>query len=198
MRTEKFLTLDEIRAVVRDLRSRRSISARWRLILFRLSCCCGLRRKEISHLRVQDLVLDGPRPGIVVRRETTKGREGKRKERFVPLWWDRGTYEDISSWAARMPEDAFVLPSGAVGQSDKRTHPGAIAKRWKTALRILGPSRQRQVSIHQGRHSFITHAIHAGHTLAEVRDAAGHCDISVTEVYLHAIPKDVPDIWRVE
>lgn len=198
MRADRFLMLDEILAVVRHLREKRCESDGWRLILFRLSCCCGLRRKEISHLKVSDVILDGARPGIAVRKETTKGRNGKRKSRFVPLWWDSGTKEDLAAWVARMPPGAFVLHSGSTGNLPRQTHPGSLSKRWRTAIRILGPSRQRQVSIHGGRHSFITHAINSGHSLAEVRDAAGHYDVSVTEVYLHSIPRDLPDIWSTD
>ena len=40
-------------------------------------------------------------------------------------------------------------------------------------------ARLRHLTIHHGRHTFISHA------LAEVRDAAGHSNISVTSVYLH-------------
>lgn len=198
MRVDKFLTLDEIQRVVLDLRSQRTVSGRWRLILFRLSCCCGMRRKEIAGLKVKDVLVDVPKPGIVVRRETTKGREGKRRERFIPLWWDRGTYDDIASWVSGMTPDAFVMGSVSRGSRGRRTHPGALARRWRTALRVLGPARVGQVSIHQGRHSFITHALNGGRSLMEVRDAAGHTNISVTEVYLHAIERDVPDLWSIQ
>ncbi len=42
--------------------------------------------------------------------------------------------------------------------------------------RILGTERQREITIHTGRHSFVSHAL-AGpnaRSLAEVRDAVGH------------------------
>jgi site-specific recombinase XerD len=39
--------------------------------------------------------------------------------------------------------------------------------------------------IHHGRHTFISHAMAGGRTLAEVRDAAGHANVSITSGYLH-------------
>jgi integrase len=36
------------------------------------------------------------------------------------------------------------------------------------------------VTIHHGRHTFISHALAGGRTLAEVRDAAGHANVSIT------------------
>jgi site-specific recombinase XerD len=36
-----------------------------------------------------------------------------------------------------------------------------------------------------GRHTFISHALAGGRTLAEVRDAAGHVNLTITSGYLH-------------
>jgi integrase len=44
--------------------------------------------------------------------------------------------------------------------------------------------------VHCGRHTFISHAIASGRSLVEVRDAAGHTNIAVTSIYLHALPND--------
>jgi len=41
------------------------------------------------------------------------------------------------------------------------------------------------VSTHHGRHAFISHALAGNRTLAEVRDAAGHANVTVTSGYLH-------------
>lgn len=35
---------------------------------------------------------------------------------------------------------------------------------------------------HHGRHTFLSHALAGDRTLAEVRDAAGHANISVTRL----------------
>jgi site-specific recombinase XerD len=41
-----------------------------------------------------------------------------------------------------------------------------------------------------GRHTFISHALAGGRTLAEVRDAAGHANVSITSGYLHVAVDD--------
>src|SRR5882757_8806445 len=49
----------------------------------------------------------------------------------------------------------------------------------------LGTSRLENLTIHHGRHTFISHALAGGRTLAEVRDAVGHANVSITSGYLH-------------
>jgi hypothetical protein len=43
---------------------------------------------------------------------------------------------------------------------------------------------------HHGCHIFIIHALAGGRTLAEVRDAAGHANVSITSAYLHVAVED--------
>jgi site-specific recombinase XerD len=60
-----------------------------------------------------------------------------------------------------------------------------IRKRFRTACKVLGAARLASLTIHHGRHTFISHALAGGRTLAEVRDAAGHANVSITSGYLH-------------
>ncbi len=46
------------------------------------------------------------------------------------------------------------------------------------------------LTIHHGRHTFISHALAGGRTLAGVRDAAGHSNVTVTSGYLHVAVED--------
>ena len=46
------------------------------------------------------------------------------------------------------------------------------------------------LTIHHGRHTFISHALAGDRTLAEVRDAAGHANVSITSAYLHVAVDD--------
>ncbi|MBX3435780.1 MAG: site-specific integrase [Pirellulales bacterium] len=62
--------------------------------------------------------------------------------------------------------------------------------RFKTSIRCLGPDRVKMLSIHCGRHSFVSHVLPGGRTLAEIRDAAGHAKVSSTSIYLHTVRKD--------
>src|SRR6266404_8952952 len=54
-------------------------------------------------------------------------------------------------------------------------------RRWAWSERL------RMLTIHHGRHTFISHALAGGRTLPEVRDAAGHANVSVTSCYLHVM-----------
>ncbi len=60
-----------------------------------------------------------------------------------------------------------------------------LRKRFRTACKVLGHERLTSLTIHHGRHTFISHALAGGKTLAEVRDAAGHANVSITSAYLH-------------
>jgi site-specific recombinase XerD len=56
--------------------------------------------------------------------------------------------------------------------------------------KALGSQRTSELTVHHGRHTFISHALAGGRTLAEVRDAAGHSNISITSAYLHIVVED--------
>lgn len=199
----KILSRSEVAAVLADLerRGKRSLNSRLNLIVFRLSCCCGLRAKEIVGLDMGDVAVSSPRSAIRVRKEITKGQDGKRRSRIVPLWWDAGTAADIAAWKQ------FRLDSGAgkddpflcqqqPGHTGKRINESLAAKRWRTAIKTLGTARAKQLSIHCGRHSYCTHALFVGRSLAEVRDAAGHRNISTTSIYLHYLERPgIPDLF---
>ena len=198
MDSTKILSMDEIRRVVQDLRSRatRDIQARRGLAIFRLSCCCGLRAKEIVGLSLKDFFLFGPKPYIWVDKSITKGENGKKKSRKVPLWWDSGTKDDLTAWYNERCSDAGAeVPyiCTTYNHAFQRLEPHDVGKLWTTCIRVLG--QRASLSIHCGRHSFCSHALDQGRSLAEVRDAAGHSDISTTSIYLHAIDRTLPDMF---
>ena len=55
---------------------------------------------------------------------------------------------------------------------------------------MLGTARLDMLTIRHGRHTFISHALAGGRTLAEVRDAAGHANVSISSDYLHVAADD--------
>jgi integrase len=170
----------------------RSANARRNLIIVRLACCCGLRVSEIAGLQLDDVLVDVARPHLRLRRETTKGK----RPRMVPLWWDAGTLADLVEWMAlrRQQGAAGSDPFVCSVQAHLRGQPlqrHAIRLRFLSACKILGLPRLRTLTIHHGRHTYISHALAGGRTLAEVRDAAGHTNLAVTSVYLHVLVDDV-------
>jgi integrase/recombinase XerD len=162
-------------------------------ILFRLTACCGLRATEVTRLNIDDIVYDHPRPHIRIL--IGKGK----KRRNVPLWWDGATLECIIAWAHfRMNEcgdETMPLVTAApVGRYDglnKRLSRFRVWAQYKTIAReALGERRAKTVWPHTGRHSFVSHALAGGRSLAEVRDAAGHCNVSITSAYIHIAEDD--------
>lgn len=201
----KVLDLSEIRTVINDLNERRmhptsklrAENAWVNMMIFRLSCCCGLRSKEIRHLRLTDLMLEGSRPAIRIRSDGTKGH----KSRLVPLWWDQQTLTDIKHWVAHRlahyPVTAQVISSprqkGLIMRRNK------VAYRWSNAIKALPPIRVKQLTVHCGRHSFISHALHHGRSLVEVQRAAGHSTILITQAYMHVVDSGRPtNIFSME
>jgi len=188
----KILTPAEIGRVVFDLRQRqmRDRQGKVRLVVFRLACGCGLRRKEIAGLNMDDLVLEGPSPELHVRAETSKAdRKGVRHGRTVPLWLDDEVLKDIKDWVrarrAYGGEDGDPLVVGWRGKTpDKRLRGADVAERWNTAVKVLGPERARQLSVHCGRHTFATYVVRV-YGLACARDWLGHSNVSTTNQYLH-------------
>jgi integrase len=184
----KILTKRELATVLADLRhkARRSKNARLNLVIFRLAACCGLRASEIAHLQMADVRVELPRPHLRIRASAAKGG----KPRTVPLWWDRGTYEDIVEWRQHRTsqgvgaKDALVC-SWQEDRSETVYSRHTLRKRFRTACKVLGSERLKTLTIHHGRHTFISHALAGGRTLAEVRDAAGHSNVSITSIYLH-------------
>ena len=49
---------------------------------------------------------------------------------------------------------------------------------------------EETLTIHLGRHTFISHALAGGRTLAEARNAVGHANVSVISSYLHVAVDD--------
>ena len=199
----KILTRRELAAVLNDLKRKapRSKNTRLNLALFRLACCCGLRASEIAQLQIADVRTELARPHIRIRNGAAKGG----RSRVVPLWWDAGTLEDLAAWKAdrlragaeyNEPFLASLIPARAIKPFSRHT----LRKRFRTACKILGAARLESLTIHHGRHTFISHALAGGRTLAEVRDAAGHANVSITSGYLHVAVDDeaaIGNLFRV-
>ena len=197
----RILTRSEVADVVADLKrkGRRSVNSRQNLLIFRLATCCGLRGSEIVGLTLSNVKLTGKRLHIYVPRAIAKRHQARR----VPLWWDAGTLADLEAWKQQRAAqgatgaDPFVC-SQARGNHHKTGEPSFgkpltarnAQARWKAAIKCLGPERVEVLSIHCGRHSFCSHALAGGRSVAEVRDAAGHANVSTTSIYLHSVVDD--------
>ncbi|MCZ2077458.1 MAG: site-specific integrase, partial [Bryobacterales bacterium] len=155
----KILQPREMAAVLGDLqrKARRSINTRMNLVIVRLSACCGLRASEIAGLNLADVQVDSGRPRIRVRKEVAKGG----RPRKVPLTWDAGTLADLREWKRFRREqgagdDAPFVASQCRDALGNRLDRRNLRKRFQAACKVLGPERRSQVTIHHGRHSFVS------------------------------------------
>jgi integrase len=189
----QILTRRELMSVMTYLKTRsdRLPNVQQSLALVRLACCCGLRASEIGGLKLADVMTGISRPYIQVRGEIAKGGHARR----VPLWWDAGTLEDLTEWKATRRSDGarsgdpFLcsLQTATFGQPLNRH---VLRRRFLTACRVLGWDRLRTLTLHHGRHTFISHALAGKRTLAEVRAAVGHASLLTTSAYLHVAVDD--------
>ena len=190
----KILTRRELAAVLTDLKRKalRSRNTQLNLVIFRLACCCGLRASEIAQLQVADVRVELQRPHLCIRNGAAKGG----RPRTVPLWWDAGTLADVAAWKQeRLRHGAGATEALVASQRPGRTAGISLSrytlrKRFRTACKVLGRERLASLTIHHGRHTFISHALAGSRTLAEVRDAAGHSNVSITSIYLHVAVDD--------
>jgi integrase len=189
----RLLTRRELAAVLADLtpRAQRSANTQRNLVIVLLVCCCGLRVSEIAALQLDDVVVGVNRPHLRLRCGATKGGRSRR----VPLWWDSGTLADLCAWKTRRVKngargnDPFVCSMQA-NRTGRRLQWHAIRRRFLSACKVLGLARLRTLTIHHGRHTFISHALAGGRSLAEVRVAAGHASLLTISVYLHVAVDD--------
>ena len=156
--------------------------------------------ETVLALRLRDVRVGVDRPHLRIR--PAVGKRGR--ARTVPLWWDAGTLADLTGWKTQRQqqgaggEDLFVCPMLA-NRRGRALSRHALRLRFQRACRALGAERARRTTIHHGRHTFVSHALAGGRTLAEVRDAAGHSHVGVTSPYLHVAVEDdaaVGDLFR--
>lgn len=198
----RVLTRREIQQVIESLNRSAREYDHTNLMIFRLSCQVGLRRKEMAGLSLRDVVPAGERPVVSIPAAITKAdKRGKRHKRHVPLWWDDSTRAALADWKKTRvqdqakPTDPFICMTRGKHRGG-RFNPKMLAKRWKSCLRILGEDRANQLSIHTGRRSYVSHCLTAGRSLAEVAAACGHNNINTTNQYVHLIESgSVPDVF---
>lgn len=134
--------------------------------LVRMLYLTAARISEVLSLRWRDLTAlkDGCEAHII-------GKGRKRRNVFipVPLW------NDLQEMRGAAEASAHLFPSL------DRHKALYIVKGLAKAAKI-----DKTVSPHSFRHAHISHALKNGANVAELRDVAGHANISTTSLYAHA------------
>ena len=181
----KLMTKYEVVAIADDLRrrGRRAKTTLRNLVIFRLATSYGLRVSEICGLRLGDIRF-APSNGIYIPASIGKGSKARR----VSLVWDIDAMPDLERWVAvRRGEGAIdtdLLVTTRDGRKLSRFAARAIFVR--ACKRVIG----REVTIHGGRHTFVSYALIQRPAVA-VRDAAGHAHLSITNIYAHVVEPDI-------
>lgn len=200
------LSRREIALVISDLkRRRRYYNSRLNNIIFRLACCCGLRRKEIAGLEVDDVIIEGDQPCIRIRWQITKGglrkvkqpdgtfKIKRKKARVIPLSLDSGTLADIAEWKRQQLHAR--IKKFATTKEGKPLSRRAVSARWRTAIRALGNERRKQITCHDGRRTFASVLAAAGAPTPNIKDLLGHENIQTTDNYLCSMDFTAIDLF---
>ncbi|OEK09128.1 hypothetical protein A8C32_10360 [Flavivirga aquatica] len=141
---------------------------------------CGLRRNELVHLNISDILFDKQRLFV---------RKGKNyKERFVPLNNHSlkilETY--IYDWRTEFyknkeTEALFINYRGGrlLGMS--------FSNRLKAIIKATeNPNLQeRNITLHSLRHSIATHLLEQGADIEQISKFLGHSSLESTQIYIH-------------
>jgi integrase/recombinase XerD len=130
---------------------------------------CGLRRSEVTNIRLSDLDRDR---GIV------HIREGKgRVDRIVPV--SRKVWEKIDEYLDGFHPEKYLFE----GQSGGRYSAESVYMVFKHALQRAGI--KKEVGVHSLRHSYATHLHESGLDIRYIQELLGHRSTRTTEIYTH-------------
>lgn len=139
---------------------------------------CGLRRNEISGLRLTDV--DSERKILHIR----KGKGAK--HRIIPL--SDKLIETLRSYYKTHKPKRYLFETG-----EGKPYPGETAyKVFKRALEKSGVN--KKVGIHTLRHSYATHLLENGTDLRYIQELLGHKNSKTTEIYTHVSTQDISNI----
>ncbi len=157
---------------------------------------CGLRRNEVAHLNIGDILFD---------RERLFVRQGKNyKERYVPLnrhglrileeyLYDHRPqfYPNTHMFNGRR---MAVLPSKRkrnealfLNKNGKRMQGQSFANRLRAIIEATDNKdlQGRNITLHGLRHSIATHLLERGADIGHIQQFLGHSSLESTQIYTH-------------
>lgn len=142
---------------------------------------CGLRLKEATHLRVNQI--DSKR--MVIHIQQAKGRH----DRYVPLPHSTLQLLRLHYKFHRNPLLLFPAPGRGEGEeslSGKALPDSSIQTVFKKSLRQVGI--HKDAHVHTLRHSYATHLLEAGVDIRIIQEYLGHQSIQTTMIYTQLTP----------
>lgn len=143
----------------------------------------GLRTIEAVRANVSDISTIGDDPVLWI-----QGKGHQEKDRYMHL--EPQVLEALNAYlnARHAKTDEPLFASNANRNRDGRVTTKTISITIKQALVDAGYESAR-LTAHSTRHTAITLALMAGDSLDDVRQFAGHTNISTTEIYNHALTR---------
>ena len=173
-RVPKFLTVDEVFALLDSAGDEGALGVRDRAIL-ELLYASGLRVSELVGLNLEDLDLKS---------HTVRVMGKGRKERIVPV--GEKACVALSTYLTKRP-----LLTGERGQEKAyfvNRHGGRLTARSIERLIAKYMRRcgvQKTITPHVLRHTFATHLLGAGADMRGIQELLGHSSLSTTQKYTH-------------
>lgn len=129
----------------------------------------GLRRNEISHLKLVDI----DSKNYLIRIENSKGN----KDRYTLL--ARNLVPELREYYQKYRPQKYLFNGRIKGFPYSEE-----GLRWTFTQALQRSGIQKQVSLHSLRHSFASHLLAMGTDLFRIQKLMGHDDIRTTMVYL--------------
>ena len=147
-----------------------------------LVCCysCGLRRNELVHLDISDVLFDKQRVFV---------RQGKNyKERFVPI--NKHSSRILEDYIYDYRTDFYNYKNTEalfINYRGKRLQGKGMANRLKSIIDATGNEalKQRNITLHSLRHSIATHLLEKGADIEHISTFLGHASLESTQIYTH-------------
>jgi integrase/recombinase XerD len=141
---------------------------------------CGLRRNEVVHLNINDILFDKERLFV---------RQGKNyKERFVPInkhssnILEEYIYDYRTEFKNHNETEALFL-----NYRGTRLQGMSFANRLKAIIKATNNKdlQERNITLHSLRHSIATHLLEQGADIEHISTFLGHASLESTQIYTH-------------
>jgi integrase/recombinase XerC len=149
----------------------------------------GLRVSEVCKLTVPDMNFE---TGLIYVQQS-KGKKGKKKDRYVPM--DNDIVKACQEWLKIRPESDYffcTLEGGIMDQRYIREVCYRISK--KAGVYIQDGADKKPVSPHKLRHTFATECLRDDNfNIREVQELLGHSSPNTTQVYTHVVQDELQE-----
>lgn len=177
----KFLSVPETDRLLDTAAHSKHFAARNKA-LFELMYSSGLRRSEVTNLKIRDVDFFN---GLV--KVLGKGR----KERLVPV--TQAALQALKDYLATRPNpqatDALFLNKNGLPLTGD-----GLAYLFKNTA--IASNLARRVTPHSLRHSFATHLLGNGCDLRSLQEMLGHKSLSTTQVYTHVSLEQLKSVYN--